>query len=261
MQKQLLTAISGEVPWEVRELVGKAPVWDSSCSPEARVYYVERTGGCYVKRAARGSLAREAAMTRYFHELGLGAEVLLCFSGEDDWLVTAAVPGEDGVSDTHLADPQQLCDVTAAALRALHECDFASCPVQDRTAEYLAFAEEGYRAGRFDASLFTGGFAFSSAKEAHDVLEEGKGELRSRVLLHGDYCLPNIMLNAWRVSGFIDVGCGGVGDRHIDLFWGVWTFAFNLKTDRYRARFLDAYGRDKVNEELLRVVAAAEVFG
>ena len=59
----------------------------------------------------------------------------------------------------------------------------------------------------------------------------------------------------------MDVGCGGVGDRHIDLFWGVWTLSFNLKTDRYRDRFLDAYGRDRVDETALKIVAAAEVFG
>nr|WP_279126054.1 aminoglycoside phosphotransferase [Lactobacillus taiwanensis] len=34
-----------------------------------------------------------------------------------------------------------------------------------------------------------------------------------------------------------------------------------MKTSKYRDRFLDAYGRDKVNEELLKVIAAAEVFG
>ena len=79
-------------------------------------------------------------------------------------------------------------------------------------------------------------------------------------LLHGDYCLPNILLDNWQLSGFIDLDAGGIGDRHIDLFWGIWTLQFNLKTDRYRDRFLDAYGRDKVTEELLRVVSAAEVF-
>ena len=54
---------------------------------------------------------------------------------------------------------------------------------------------------------------------------------------------------------------GGVGERHIDLYWGAWSLRFNLKTDAYRQRFFDAYGRDLVNEEILRVIAAAETFG
>ena len=84
--------------------------------------------------------------------------------------------------------------------------------------------------------------------------------LRCDVLLHGDYCLPNILLDDWRFSGFIDVGSGGIGDRHIDLFWGIWSLEFNLKTDKYRGRFLDAYGREDVCEALFPLIGAMEVF-
>ena len=69
------------------------------------------------------------------------------------------------------------------------------------------------------------------------------------------------MLDNWRFRGFIDLGTGGIGDRHVDLFWGIWSLGFNLKTDAYRGRFLDAYGRDAVEEEMLRLIAAIEVFG
>jgi kanamycin kinase len=79
--------------------------------------------------------------------------------------------------------------------------------------------------------------------------------------LHGDYCLPNIILDDWQFSGFIDLDNSGVGDRHVDLFWATWTLFFNLKTDKYRERFIDAYGREKVDEDMLRAIAAIEVFG
>ena len=69
------------------------------------------------------------------------------------------------------------------------------------------------------------------------------------------------MLDNWSFSGFIDLGNAGVSDRHIDLFWGLWTLGFNLKTDKYNEYFLDAYGRDKIDNHILEVVAAAEVFG
>jgi 2'-5' RNA ligase len=49
-------------------------------------------------------------------------------------------------------------------------------------------------------------------------------------------------LNDWVFSGFIDVDCGGIGDRHVDLFWGIWSLFFNLKTDKYRDRFLTHMG-------------------
>ena len=93
------------------------------------------------------------------------------------------------------------------------------------------------------------------------MVSEGKTLLVNDSLIHGDYCLPNVMLDDWRHSGFIDLGNGGVGDRHIDLFWGAWTLWFNLKSDAYGDIFLDAYGRDKINKDKLKIVAACEVFG
>ena len=105
------------------------------------------------------------------------------------------------------------------------------------------------------------GEGFEDAKSAWQFVDEGRSLLKNDTLIHGDYCLPNVMLDGWRLSGFIDLGNGGVGDRHIDLFWGAWTLNFNLKTDTYRERFFDCYGRDAVDKELIDVICAAEAFG
>lgn len=169
--------------------------------------------------------------------------------------------GEDCVYSEYLANSERLCDAIACELRRLHETDYTDCPVMEKTSEYLATTEKNYQTGNYDKSAFPDSFGYRSAEEAHQVLEAGKDALQDKVLLHGDYCLPNIILDNWKFSGFIDVDCSGVGDRHIDLFWGIWTLWFNLKTNKYRDRFLDAYGRDKVDEALLDVIAAAEVFG
>ena len=37
--------------------------------------------------------------------------------------------------------------------------------------------------------------------------------------------------------------------------------AYNLKTEAYGNLFLDLYGREKVSEEKLQVIAAFELFG
>ncbi|MBQ9692725.1 MAG: aminoglycoside 3'-phosphotransferase, partial [Clostridia bacterium] len=59
----------------------------------------------------------------------------------------------------------------------------------------------------------------------------------------------------------IDLGGGGVGDKHVDLYWGAWTLNFNLKTDKYRKRFFDVYGRDEVDEEMISLIGVIECFG
>lgn len=102
---------------------------------------------------------------------------------------------------------------------------------------------------------------FSLPEEAYRIANEYRVYLKNDTLIHGDYCLPNIILDNWNFSGFIDLGNGGVGDLHIDVFWGAWTLWFNLKDEKYIPRFLDAYGREKINMELLKAIAAMETFG
>lgn len=249
------------VPCEIFPFLMNARIFDSSCSPEARVWFIDRDGGYYLKKSKKGTLRNEALMDAYFHKKGLGAEVLSYLSDmEYDWLLTARVVGEDCTDAHYLDNPTRLCDTVAERLRALHELDASDCPIQNRMADYGRTVDENYRNGCFDLS-FAKDAGFADAEGAYAFFAREKNALNGRVLLHGDYCLPNILLDNWAFSGFIDLGNGGVGDRHVDLFWGAWTLAFNLGTDRYRSRFFDAYGRDLVEEEKIRIVAAAEVFG
>jgi len=143
----------------------------------------------------------------------------------------------------------------------LHSLDYSDCPVQNHIEKYLAVAEKNKRNDTYDKSNFPDSFGYESAEQAWAVVESQSYLLQRNTLLHGDYCLPNIILNNWNFSGFIDLGNGGVGDRHVDIFWAIWSLNHNLKTHAYRQRFIDAYGRDKVDEDILRIVAAIEVFG
>jgi aminoglycoside phosphotransferase len=64
------------------------------------------------------------------------------------------------------------------------------------------FDEE--RAGRSPASLL-------------DELHATRPPDEELVLIHGDYCFPNVVIKGWALSGFIDLGRCGVADRYHDL--------------------------------------------
>ena len=261
MQRKPIHDIPEDFPDDIRRFLGCASLFDSSCSPEARVYFIDKDAGYYLKRAAERTLAREAQMNSYLHSKGLAPEVLKYATLDgNDWLLSVAAKGEDLTHIDYLSSPKRLAAKFGEILRNLHETDYTGCPVMNRTADYLVLADENYLADTYDKSAFPDSFGYGSADEARDVLASGRAYLKADTLIHGDYCLPNVMLDGWKNPMFIDLGNAGVGDRHIDLFWGVWTLWFNLKSNNYRDTFLDAYGRDKINIELLRVIAAAEVF-
>lgn len=261
MERKPISPEITAIPETFRWILTGAQVFDSSCSPEAQVLYVDRDDGYYLKSAPAGSLKSEADLTQYFHSKGVAAEVLAYETGAADWMLTRRVPGEDCTHRMYLNQPEKLCDILGQRLRMLHEMAFDDCPMQERMVNYRNLAERNYRTGNYDSSHFPDNFGYASAEEAWAVVSRDGQLLKGDALIHGDYCLPNVMLDDWRFSGFIDLGNSGVGDRHIDLFWGIWSLGFNLKADRYSDRFLDAYGRDRVETELLRIVAAYEVFG
>ena len=259
MKRRPVTVPLQDFPVQFHPFLANAAIFDSSCSPAARVWFLDKGPGFFLKCAPKGTLEKEAILTRFFHSKGLAAEVLAYQSLEKDWLLTQRIPGEDCLDFQYLSDPLRLCDTTAQLLRQLHDTDPIGCPVH-RTADYLATARRNYENKTYDLSLFPDNWGYASPEEAWQVVQQHGDALQSDILLHGDYCLPNIILNNWKFSGFIDLDTGGLGDRHIDLFWGMWSLQFNLKTDRYRERFLDAYGRSDICPELFPVIAACEVF-
>ncbi len=261
MNRKLIIPDLNSIPQKFHQLFEYAKIYDSSCSPEARVFFIDKDCGYYLKSAPKGTLKNEVLLTNYFRSKGLATNVLEYLSLEKDWMLSEKVSGEDCTHKIYINEPEKLCDTIATLLRELHETDFSDCPIQNRISTYLETAKNNYNAGTYDKSAFPDSFGYKSAEEAWRVVEKYSHLLKNDTLIHGDYCLPNIMLDDWKFSRFIDLGNGGVGDRHIDIFWGIWTLEFNLKTNKYASRFIDAYGRDKIEKDMLKVVAACEVFG
>lgn len=259
MRRTRTSIVFETLPAAVRAQVGDVSLYDSSCSPEARVLFVDRGEGLFLKIAPAGALASEAAMTEFFHARGLSAELLLhCSEAGSDYLITRRIPGEDCTHERYLTDPERLCDTYAELLRELHDTDPAGCPIV-RTATYTQAVREGIARGSYEEGLFRGLWDFGSADEVVRAAEEGISLLKTEALIHGDYCLPNTILDDWRFSGFIDVGNGGIADQHIDILWGIWTLKYNLGTAMYTERFMDAYGRDAIEPDKLRCIAAMEM--
>jgi kanamycin kinase len=64
---------------------------------------------------------------------------------------------------------------------------------------------------------------------------------KGHVLVHGDFCLPNVLMHAGKFSAVVDVGGTGLGSPEVDLAAGVWTLQYNYGKGFARP-FLDAYG-------------------
>ena len=73
---------------------------------------------------------------------------------------------------------------------------------------------------------------------------------RGHVLIHGDYCIPNVLVEDGRLSGLVDVGGSELGSPEKDLAAGVWTLQYNYGKGFART-FLDAYGWPPMSDEAI----------
>lgn len=80
-----------------------------------------------------------------------------------------------------------------------------------------------------------------SDPEVLAYLREGRPDSEDLVFTHGDYCLPNILVDRGRLGGFIDWGYAGVGDRYRDLASCAWSVGHNLG-EEWIPSFFEAYG-------------------
>ena len=99
-------------------------LYDSSCSPQAKVVFIDKDDGYFLKEAAGGTLKTEALMTGYMHSRNLSEEVLYYGSLHGkDYLLSRKIQGEDCTYRDYLSEPERLCDTIATLLRELHETD------------------------------------------------------------------------------------------------------------------------------------------
>ena len=203
---------------------------DSLGRSEASVF---DAGGRFLKIGPRGTLQRAADAQDYFARKGLSAP-LTAFEQDEarDYLLVEALPGKNACE--WLDDPAWLSAAMGEAVRALHETDAADCPLTDCNER----AVEAY------------------ARETGAPFEGDLSPLRGDALIQGDCCLPNLFFQDRRFTGFIDLGDAGLGDRHFDLCWALWSLGYNLKTTRFNDRLLDAYGRDALDETRLALCTA-----
>ncbi|CAN7651126.1 aminoglycoside 3'-phosphotransferase [Paenibacillus sp. LjRoot56] len=218
------------VPNAIKQYIKNSNIYDSSCSENAKTLFVKGLDNSFLKISKKGSLEREFRMTSFLHSHNVAPKVMAFESDQDnDYFLTEAITGEDGVSGVHLKYPNKLATVLGENLRMLHSISTVNCPYDNRTSELLD----------------------EQSEISYDLKKLITFTAKNNVIIHGDYCLPNIIMDNFSFKGFIDLGYGGVGDRHYDICWGIWTLNHNFKTNIYRDLFLDAYGREDMDIERL----------
>lgn len=244
---------ASKYPEELKDYFKDVIIYNSSCSNEATTIYLEGKNKIFLKSAPLNSMKSEYENTKFLNSKYVAPKVLEYINCEGkDYLLTERILGEDGISGNHMDNPEKLAKVFGESLKMLHSISTDGCPNKNRTVEIIEEARVNVANGGGDLEQLKTSFNLS-VKDALNEMEKLVGCEVDDVILHGDYCLPNIIMDNFKFTGFIDLGYGGVGDRHWDIYWGIWTLRFNFGTGEYKNIFLKSYGLDDINEDRLKL--------
>ena len=149
--------------------------------------------------------------------------------------------------------------VLAEGLRRFHHAPVEVCPFDFPLDRALAHVRRRLELGHIQPERdFHPEFAHLSAEEAVEHLERTRPNSETLAVCHGDYCLPNVLIEEGVATGFVDLGELGVADRWWDLAVATWSVTWNLGPG-HEDLFLSEYGveRDDQLLEFYRLMYAS----
>ena len=147
---------------------------------------------------------------------------VICYEEDENfqYLLMSKVSGTMSCDEYYMSRPDILMPLLAEAIKMLQSVDISGCTRDcglDELLKEARFRVENSLVDTSDAEPETyGENGFKNPNELLIWLENNRPEFEP-ALVHGDLCLPNIFLDKDKVSGFIDIGGMGVGDKWQDI--------------------------------------------
>ncbi len=240
-------------------VAGQIEGWEASLAysygPETATWRLRR--GLHTRYLKVARVGWEPSLTRERDRMGwaqgrLSVPRVIDHGTDNDveWLLTWALPGVDATAEQFIRSPASLVPILAEGLRRFHETPAQDCPFSFRLADALSHVRARVEAGIIDPQRdFHPEHSHLTPSQALAELESTQPATEDVVLCHGDYCLPNVMIDDGRVSGYVDLGELALADRWWDLAVATWSLTWNLGPV-WEDTFLLSYGvepdRDRI---------------
>ncbi|QUI21300.1 phosphotransferase [Vallitalea pronyensis] len=168
------------------------------------------------------------------------------------YMLLSNVSGVSSHEITKKFSKEKIVEISAKALQKVHKIDAQSIPPEytNCLAKELESIMKNVENDMIDIEAFKEANHDKTPQTVLEYLLEKKGLFKSDVFTHGDYCLPNILIDNESNYGFVDWSQAGTGDIYRDISPMVKSINRNFGK-AYSNLFLKHYGidEDKVNKE------------
>lgn len=172
--------------------------------------------------------------------------------GERAFLLMTAVEGVMSCDPIFADHVPQVVETLAEGLKQFHAVPIADCPFDRRRHHQIEFARLQVVNQKVDTDDLQPEWAHLSPEQLYQhLLDSIPATPEKPVLVHGDYCLPNILVNpdSMEVSGFIDLGGAGISDAYTDVSLAVRSLIRNWGAEHVPL-FFERYGEALDTERL-----------
>lgn len=259
--------MKSHLPEEITQLIQADMPWE-------QVNIGESGDSCFkvtLKNGNKAFLKTHANNDNYFtHEIAAAlwlnqhitaAEVLADGTqGPFSYLLTSALPGKDLSAWVSELSNLEVVNICATAMRQLHLIPYENCPLDQKLQVKIPWAKQRLHDGLVDLEDFDDSRKGWSLERLLVELDKNIPKSEDLVVTHGDFSLPNLIVERSSFSGFIDLGRAGVADRHQDLAICFNSLERNLG-DSFQTEFLESYGLiTKLDEEKLEFYKLLDEF-
>ena len=212
----------------------------------ASVYRVSSdTESYYLKiEPVTGELEEEYQKTKWLQKkLEIPSIIYYSKDSSYDYLLLTEIKGNILCDEKYLENPETAVRIIAEGFDKLAGVNIKDCPFDNRLGKKLEKAEENVRLNKVDMSRWEETTKFSSPEVLLDYLHKNRPAEDEIIFTHGDYCLPNIMGNGKRFTGFIDMGRAGIADVWQDIALCIRSLRHNFGTQKYDRLLLEYLGK------------------
>jgi len=235
-----MSNIEALLPQSIRDLTADAPfIPDDLGMSQALRYFVGSRAFLKLQSLDHpDSLEAEGQRLSWLGTHLPAADILqYAVTDKHEFLLTSLLPGQSAEA----LEPEQVIPVYAEALARLHQVPIDDCPFDAGLNAKLEEAGHRVEQGWVNELDFEPAYLGMKAVDLFKQFASRSRPAEDLVVAHGDYCLPNLLIDSGSLSGLIDTGRLGVADRYLDLALAERSIMHNFGGD-WLPPFYEAYG-------------------
>jgi aminoglycoside phosphotransferase len=167
----------------------------------------------------------------------------------NEFYLMEEVRGKMSCQPGYFNNNEDVVRVMARTLKKLHGLEPENCPFNQNLAVKIKAAEYNMENNLVDESDFNPENMGKTSSELYKELLATVPDHEDIVMAHGDYCMPNIIINKNLFAGLIDLGSFGLADRYQDISLILRSMVKNFNTDKYHRLFLNEYGIKNLDQK------------